>query len=114
MQKPVSLSEFKKVIDGMQHRERFVFPVDKKIVKSDLDRCVAIEVYNTILWESKNLDRNITVYLVDSEGNPLQKKARLHRLWNEDFYQKVYVMIGADPNESKLIHESSEILELPG
>jgi hypothetical protein len=112
MQKPASLSEFKNLIDGMQHRERFVFPCYARIANKYDQKVVFIEVYNTILWESRNHDRNITVHLVDLDGNALNKKAKLHRLWNEEFYKRVYVMI-ADSNESNLIHESGEVLELP-
>ena len=113
MQKPASLSEFKNLIDGMQHRERFVFTADSRLAKKYNQSAVFIEVYNTILWESKSQDRNITVYLVDSEGNPLVKKAKIHRLWEKDkYYENTYVML-SNSIETIEVAERAEVLELP-
>lgn len=112
MKKPASLSEFKSLIDSMEHRERFVFQAKKEVAKRYEQKEAFIEVYNTTLWESKNQDRNITVFLVDFEGTPLVKKAKLHRLWNNDFYLKTYNILAGE-TESNLIHEAGEVLELP-
>jgi hypothetical protein len=112
MKKPASLSEFKTLIDNMEHRERFVFQAQKEVSVRYGQKETFIEVYNTTLFESKSQDRNITVFLVDFEGNPLNKKAKLHRLWNMDFYLKIYNNLAGE-NESDLIHKSSQVLELP-
>lgn len=103
MKTPKNLNEFIDLVDGMHHRERFVFPANNAI-NNKYDCTGFVEIYNTVLFESRNLDRNITIHLVDSSGEVLNKKAKLHRLWNQEFFKTVYSMFMA---------EKSEVLELP-
>ena len=91
MKKPENLESFVSLINGMVHRERFVFPANNALNTKYEGTCF-VEVYNTILLESKNLDRNITIHLVNTSGEILNKKAKLHRLWNMDFFKTVYSM----------------------
>lgn len=91
MKKPENLESFVSLISGMQHRERFVFPANDAI-NQKYEKTSYVEVYNTVLFENKNLDRNITIHLVDSSGEVLNKKAKLFRLWNKEFFKTVYSM----------------------
>jgi len=52
---------------------------------------------------------------VDFEGTPLNKKAKLLRLWNADFYKTVYAMLARSEAFAEPLPEpsESEILELP-
>jgi len=109
MQKPSNLNEFIELINSMQHRERFVFPAKASFLKKYDLESGSIEIYNTILFNSRNHDRNITVYMVDFEGNPVNKKARLHRLWNEEFFKMVYVMLSDNEQDSK---QETKLIEL--
>lgn len=114
MQKPASLESFIELIQGMKHRERFVFPAHSYLEKKFNQKDLSIEIYHTILFETKLQDRNITIHLVDFEGTPINKKARLLRLWNLDFYKLVYNMFSGEVNPEALPEApESEILELP-
>lgn len=111
MQKPENLESFIELINGMKHRERFVFPAHSYLEKKFEQKNLSIEIYHTVLFETKLQDRNITIHLVDFEGTPINKKARLLRLWNLDFYKSVYAMFSGEA-----IQETSperEVLELP-
>lgn len=92
MKKSSNINEFANLIDSMKHRERFVFTANNAL-KNKYGKDCNIEIYNTILFESRNLDRNITIHLVDEFGDVLMKKAKLYRLWNPDFFNLVYGMI---------------------
>lgn len=112
MQKPESLESFIELIKGMKHRERFVFPANSLLKEKYQNKSLSIEIYHTVLFETKLQDRNITIHLVDFEGTPLNKKAKLLRLWNADFYKTVYAMLA----RGEAIQETSperEVLELP-
>lgn len=114
MQKPASLNEFIQVVNGMNHRERYVFPAHSYLEKKFGQKNLSIEIYHTILFETKLQDRNVTIHLVDFEGTPINKKARLLRLWNVDFYKSVYAMLSGEGISEPLPEPSeSEILELP-
>jgi hypothetical protein len=107
MKKPLNLESFIELINSMDHRERFVFKANNSVCQKYGENHLFIEVYNTILFESKNLDRNITVHLCLSDGKPISKKAKLHRLWNKEFYSKVFNNIASEVSE-KIPLELSE------
>lgn len=102
MTRPEKLENFVALINSMHHRERFVFEA-KDATNIKYEQKCYIEIYNTVLFESKNMDRNITVHLVDFEGNILNKKAKLFRLWNLEFFKSVFSMFKSNV----------QILELP-
>jgi hypothetical protein len=111
MKKPASLNEFIQLVNGMNHRERYVFTAHSYLEKKYEQKNLSIEIYHTILFETKLQDRNITVHLVDFEGTPINKKARLLRLWNGEFYKLVYNMLAGE-SISEALPENTEILEL--
>jgi hypothetical protein len=78
---PKTVSELKVLIDGMEHRERFVFNVGHKTV----------ELYNTIL-DNKNADRNICITVLN-QGEIVQTKSKLHRLWKDDSFERLHYII---------------------
>lgn len=96
MKKPVNLETFIEVIDGMMHRERFVFEANDKLKSKYNETYLYIEIYNTVLFENIGQPRNITVHLVGIDGKPINKKAKLHKLWNKEFYQTVYSMFASE------------------
>jgi plasmid replication initiation protein len=83
MQKPNTSKEFKQLIKNMQHRERFVFK---------LNNGGSLEVYFTILFESKHADENICLTVITQEGAE-SKKSKLLRLFTDDYFEKIYSLI---------------------
>lgn len=112
MKAPENLNDFKSLIQGMNHRERFVFESANYLKTKYEDSTLKIEVYHTYLRETKNQDRNVTIHLVDFDGKPLMKKAKLLRLWSNDFYEKVFAMLAKeseiDSNKVSNLIEVSE------
>lgn len=84
MEKPKSLQEFVALIKSMKHRERFVF------------RCgelAEVEVYTTFLYEQSrrmDVDVNVLIQYNTEDGDALNKRNKLLRLWNESDFVKLY------------------------
>lgn len=110
MKAPENLFDLKSLIQGMKHRERFVFESADYLKTKYEDSTLKIEIYHTYLRETKNQDRNVTVHLVDYDGKPLMKKAKLLRLWNDEFYSRVFAMLAkeSETNSNKV----SKLIEL--
>jgi hypothetical protein len=83
MKKPINVNELKELIKLMKHRERFVF---------DTVGEGTLEVYYTILFESKTCDENILFVSIDKNGDQT-KKSKLLKLFTEDFWERLYKMI---------------------
>lgn len=104
MIKPNSVNELATLLDSLAHRERVVFPVSES-VKQQLnnDDVYAVEVYHTVLWNSKHQDRNINIKLVDILGKPIEEngkalvnKSKYLRLFTPSYLQNVYNILGGD------------------
>jgi hypothetical protein len=82
MKKPENIQEFKKILNEMQHRERFIFP---------LKEGASLEIYSTRVndgFGDKNI--NLTVIDQDKKHKPLN---RLLKLWENPFYEKIFNLI---------------------
>lgn len=108
MQTPNTLSEFITLISSMKHRERFVFPANNALKTKYENKDLNIEIYNTILFDSIKLDRNISIHLVTNDGTPVSKKSKIFRLWDNDFFSKVFVML----DQNKDPETTQKVLEL--
>jgi hypothetical protein len=83
MKKPSNVNELKELIKSMRHRERFVF---------DSVSGGTLEVYYTLLFESRNCDENILFISIDKNGDQT-KKSKLLKLFTNDFWERLYKMI---------------------
>lgn len=99
MIKPANIEEFKTLIEGMEHRERFVFLPSSKLKEKNRD-IEGIEIYSTKLYEASTLmgiDTNVKVSFVDLHGKQLPGSANVInkylRLWKSSFYQLVFDFI---------------------
>lgn len=83
MKTPQTLGQFKDLINGMKHRERFVF---------DLKNGGKLEVYHTIKFESWNAPENICLTAIDPGGDKSSLNRLLH-LWTDDYFAKIYGLL---------------------
>ena len=96
MKRPENLESFIELINSMNHRERFVFEANNALKRKYNENFLSIEIYNTILFEIEGQPRNITIHLVTLDGSPISKKAKMYKLWNNEFYQTVYSMFSTE------------------
>jgi hypothetical protein len=106
MRKPVNLDAFIELVNSMDHRERFVFEANNSLKSKYNETYLYIEIYNTVLYEKEMHPRNITIHLVSLDGKPIIKKAKMHKLWNKDFYQTVYSMFASEVSEKNTLQLS--------
>ena len=82
MKAPKTVIELKSLMKDMIHRERFVFQIDSK----------TIEVYNAILKDNVNKERNITLTILNGE-TVLQNKSKMYKLWKDSDFEKLLFVI---------------------
>lgn len=83
MQKPNSVEELKKLIKSMDHRERFIF---------DIKNGGKLEIYYTLLFESRNCDENICFTVIDKNGDS-SKRNKLLKLFTNDLWVRLFEMM---------------------
>ena len=111
MKTPKTIEQLATLLTELSHRERVVFPVSNE-VKSKFDDAYAIEVYHTILWNSKYQDRNINIKLVDCLGKPIERngkpvvnKSKYLRLFTSDYLQNIHNILEGDFSEETAIEQ---------
>jgi len=99
MKTPKSITELATLITSLSHRERLVFPVSKELEKQ-FNGAYAVEIYHTILWDTKYQDRNINIKLVDCLGKPIKEgkttilnKSKYLRLFTDSYLKSVFSIL---------------------
>lgn len=115
MKTPKTTAELAQLLNELSHRERVVFPVSED-VKNKIPDAYAIEVYHTILWNSKHQDRNINIKLVDCLGKPLEEnkkpivnKSKYLRLFTNDYLKNIHDILGGDYSSESLAIENKPL-----
>lgn len=83
MKAPETIQEFKKMLNSMQHRERFIFNLN-----NDLG---LLEVYATITNEGFG-EKNIYLQIVNEEGNQ-KPKNKLLKLWSNEYFEQIFKLL---------------------
>jgi len=99
MKTPTTITELATLIESLSHRERLVFPVSKELEQQFTD-AYAIEIYHTILWDTKYQDRNINIKLVDCLGKPLKEgkrtilnRSKYLRLFTDSYLESIFSIL---------------------
>ena len=99
MKTPNSIQDLANLLDSLSHRERAVFPVSKEL-ENKFNDAYAVEIYHTILWDTKYQDRNINIKLVDCFGKPLKEgtrtvlnRSKYLRLFTDKYLESIFSIL---------------------
>ena len=116
MKTPTTTTELTTIIQNLNHRERVCFRITKDM-QTKFEYAHFIEVYSTILFDSKYQDININIKLVDALGKPLKdlngktilNRSKYLRLFTADYLDSIMSIIEHDTIQKQMIEDSSTL-----